>query len=185
MFNTLARFIFKFLGWQIDGALPANIYKCVFVVAPHYSWKDFFVGLGTRAMLRIPIGYLGKKELFDKPLLGWFFHKTGGTPVDRFSKNGMVADVAAVFASKKSWYLSMAPEGTRQNVPKLRSGFYHIAMAAGVPLVFVGFDLHNKTVKIAKEGFVPTGNYEADLKHIARFFKKIEPNKDWIARVLD
>lgn len=186
MFNIICRFFFKLFGWKVQGAIPAGLSKCVFIVCPHNTWKDFFIGLGTRATLWVPISYLGKKELFDNKLFGWFFYKTGGTPVDRFSKNGMVNDVAEIFATRKTFYLAMAPEGTRGDVQKLRTGFYYIAHKAQVPLVFVGFDFADKTVKINQVPFVTSGNIEQDLQAIARYFKTIGGSqKSWIKNYLE
>jgi 1-acyl-sn-glycerol-3-phosphate acyltransferase len=181
MFNSLCRFVFSLLGWKIQGKIPEGSPKALFVVCPHHSWKDFFLGLGTRAMLRIPISYLIKKEFFGNPILGWFFAKTGGTAVDRHSKNGMVQDVADVFAKRQQWYLAMAPEGTRQNVAKLRTGFYHIAHTAKIPIIFVGFEYPTRRVTIASELFYTSNNINDDLKKIAQHFAQIQgPQKSWI-----
>ncbi len=182
MFNYLCKIVFKLLGWKVIGTLPKTLNKAIFIVAPHYTWFDFFIGLGSRATLGIAIGYLGKKELFDNKLFGWFFYGTGGHPVDRFSKNGVVGSVTELFESKKELFIAMAPEGTRKNVEKLRTGFYYIALEAKVPLIFVGFEFPTKTVIFNEIPFYVTGNWEMDLKEIKAYFKTIKgKQKSWLS----
>jgi 1-acyl-sn-glycerol-3-phosphate acyltransferase len=114
--------------------------KYVIAVAPHTSWWDFPVGVLARSALHIEHArYLGKSQLF-KPPFGWIFRKLGGTPVDRSSSHDMVEQVVKIFNAHDEFVLALAPEGTRQKVQKLRTGFYYIAKGAGVPIVPVGFD---------------------------------------------
>lgn len=145
----------------------------VLAVAPHTHWIDVMVGFAARNALNIPHAtFLGKKELFKGPL-GWILRKMGGTPVDRFSKQGMVEQVTDLFAASDNFILGIAPEGTRKRVNSLRTGFYHIAKQAGVPIVPIGFDYKNKTVVVGK--FFFSGNDEAaDLEKIIAFYAGIQ-----------
>jgi 1-acyl-sn-glycerol-3-phosphate acyltransferase len=181
MFNLIVGFIFKLLGWKVLGQKPQGIKKAIFIVCPHYTWFDFLLGLGSRAIIKMPIGFLGKKELFDNKLYGWFFYATGGHPVDRFSTNGVVGSVKKLFDSKESLFVAIAPEGTRKNVSKLRTGFYYMALASKVPILFVGFEFPTKSIIFNPTPFYPTGNIEEDMKVIAAFFKTIKgKQKDWL-----
>ena len=151
----------------------------VLAVAPHTSWIDVMVGFAARNALNITHAkFLGKKELFVWPL-GWILRKMGGTPVDRFSKQGMVDQVAALFAANDAQHpvgnfmLGLAPEGTRKRVNSLRTGFYHIAKKAGVPIVPIGFDYEKKQVVIG-EIFFPGDDEAADLEKIIAFFATIK-----------
>jgi len=145
----------------------------VLAVAPHTSWIDVMVGFAARNALNITHAkFLGKKELFVWPL-GWILRKMGGTPVDRFSKQGMVDQVVALFASNENFMLGLAPEGTRKRVNSLRTGFYHIAKKAGVPIVPIGFDYERKLVVIG-EAFFPGNDETADLEKIIAFFSSIK-----------
>ena len=128
----------KLSGWKITGSYPYDIRKLVIIIAPHTSWRDVVVGLATRRVLKAKhIKFLGKKELFDGPF-GWWFRWIGGTPVDRFSKHGVVDQVVEMFNSHEKFTIGLAPEGTRKKVNKLRTGFYHIAVRANVPILMVG-----------------------------------------------
>ena len=65
-----------------------------------------------------------------------------------------------LFNENEHFVLAMAPEGTRAKVDKWRTGFYHCAAAANVPIVGVGLDFDQKTLFIHKP-FWPSGDIEA------------------------
>lgn len=148
-------------------------------VAPHTSMWDVVVGFATRNHLHITHAkFLGKKELFKGPV-GWLLRKLGGTPVDRQSKQGVVEQVAALFETNDKFLLALAPEGTRKRVDGLRSGFYHIAKRARVPILPVAFDFKNKQVVIDEPFYAE--DEEADIKKIIAFFAAHQgkhPEKD-------
>ena len=82
-------FLFKASGWKLVGNIPRDLKKTVVIVCPHATWKDFPIGLGARSLLRIPIYYWGKKELFESPF-GFIFSWLGGYPVNRGTKSNLV-----------------------------------------------------------------------------------------------
>lgn len=162
----------KLNRWKIAGKYPYDIKKMLLIIAPHTSWKDVVVGMAARSVLKAKIKFLGKKELFDGPF-GWLFRWQGGTPVDRFSSHGVVEQVVEKFNSNEKFVLGMAPEGTRKKVDKLRTGFYHIALKANVPVLMVGLDFSKKQV-VLSDPFFLTGNEEDDMKKIISFFAPIK-----------
>lgn len=146
------------------------------IVAPHTSWKDILVGFSSRAMLGIDDArFLGKKELFDGPF-GWLFRWLGGVPVDRFSSQGMVEQVVQMIQEHDSFLLGMSPEGTRKRVDKLRTGFYHIARNAGIPILMVGLDFGKKEM-VFGEPFLPSSDEAADMSKIIAFFAEFTGSK--------
>ncbi|MBH2003142.1 MAG: lysophospholipid acyltransferase family protein [Sphingobacteriia bacterium] len=160
-------------GWSIRGEFPYQLKKCVVIVAPHTSSWDFIIGLAVRSRLRLyHIRFMGKDALFRGPL-GFIFRKLGGFPVDRFHKNNMVEQVAGLFNTNDSFVLALSPEGTRKKVDRLRTGFYHIAVKAGVPIVMAGFDFGKKEISIAPP-FYPTGNMDADLNMIIGHYASLK-----------
>ncbi|AFK04956.1 phospholipid/glycerol acyltransferase [Emticicia oligotrophica DSM 17448] len=179
MLNWLFKIIFKASGWKLVNT-PKNLNKGLFAVAPHARTADFLIGLGTRAAMGINISYLGKAELF-RPPFGWIFRGLGGTPVYRSKSTNFVQQVAATFNAHEKLLVAIAPEGTRKNVSKLKTGFYYMAHAANVPIIMSGFDYPRKSIIFA-EPFMPTGNFEADMKqYFIPFFKSIHGfQKDWI-----
>ncbi|WP_420600989.1 lysophospholipid acyltransferase family protein [Flagellimonas sp.] len=170
--HKLSKFLyFKVLGWKLKGAFPDED-KCVVIVVPHTHWLDFFLGLLVRKVVNKEINYIGKKSLF-KPPFGWFFRWTGGAPIDRSKNSNTVESVAQIFNERKVFRFALAPEGTRKKVKALKTGFYHIAKKAGVPIVMVAFDFGRKQVKIS-EAFHPTDDIQKDFKEIRQFFKGVQ-----------
>ena len=173
MVRLILKLYWKLSGWKITGDFPYHLKKMVLAVAPHTSKEDIMVGFAGRNELHIPHAkFLGKQELFKGPL-GWVLRKLGGTPVDRFSKHGVVDQAAALFAANENFLLALAPEGTRKRVDSLRSGFYHIAKKAQVPILPVALDFKNKQVVVG-EPFFAGDNEEADFKKIIAFFSMYE-----------
>ena len=170
--HKLAKFIYyKILGWKLRGTFP-DVDKCVVIVIPHTHWYDFLLGLVVRKVVNKEINYIGKKSLF-KPPFGWFFRWTGGTPVDRSKSSNTVDSVVQIFKERAVFRFALAPEGTRKKVDTLRTGFYHIAQKAGVPIVMVAFDFGKKEVKIS-EPFHTTDDVTQDFKKIHDFYKGVK-----------
>jgi 1-acyl-sn-glycerol-3-phosphate acyltransferase len=173
MLHWFLKFYWKLIGWKIAGNFPYQYKKMVLAVAPHTSWIDVMIGFAARNELKIPHArFLGKKELFVGPL-GWLLRKLGGTAVDRHSKQGMVDQAVALFDNNENFLLGLAPEGTRKRVDKLRSGFYHIAKKAQVPILPVGLDFKNKQLVVGEPLFT-TDDEAGDLEKIIAFFSIIE-----------
>ena len=168
----LAKFIYyKILGWKLIGDFP-KINKAVFIVVPHTSWIDFFLGLLVRRVWNEEINFIGKKSLFKFPF-GWYFRWMGGAPIDRSKNNDTVAAIAAIFSERQKFRLSLSPEGTRKKVGEWKTGFYYIAKAAKVPVVLVAFDYGKKQIVISKPHY-PTNEKEADFKLYKSFFKGVK-----------
>ncbi|CAN5344033.1 1-acyl-sn-glycerol-3-phosphate acyltransferase [soil metagenome] len=163
---------FKGLNWKLHGRIDPGIKKCVVIVAPHTSWYDFFLGLLVRKILDVPTDFVAKKELF-KPPFGWYFRWVGGTPIDRSTKQNKVEAIIQIFNSKDVFRLAISPEGTRKKTERWKTGFYHVAREAQVPIIKVSFDYRLKEVKIAPP-FWTTNNMEEDLKNILSFYDGVE-----------
>lgn len=179
--NKVLAFIFTSLGWKVVGVVPAEVRKATFAVCPHNTWKDFILGLGLRAKIKRDIGFLGKAELF-KPPFGFIFKWLGGVPVARNTKQNIVDSYAKTVIEADDKLFSLAPEGTRGNVKKLRTGFYYISLKANIPIIRVGFDFPRKIVFFG-EPFIPSGDFNADMKkYFVPFFKQVQGfQKDWIS----
>ncbi|HMP91336.1 MAG TPA: 1-acyl-sn-glycerol-3-phosphate acyltransferase [Phnomibacter sp.] len=163
-------------GWQIQGCLPDHLKKAVIIVAPHTSSMDFIVGVAVRSVRRMQyVRFLGKAELF-KPPFGFIFRWLGGTPVYRSSQHNMVAQVVELFNSHENFIIALSPEGTRKKVERLRSGFYHIALQAKVPVVMAGLDFGKKQV-VFSSPFMLSGNQQADFAKIISFFGPLQGKK--------
>lgn len=161
--HRLASRCLRWLGWRVEGEAPA-FDKYVLIVAPHTSNWDFPVGLLVAFALRIEGYWMGKNTLFP-PVLGGVMRWLGGIPVDRSRSGNLVATMVAAFASQPKLTLVIPPEGTRSRVTRWKTGFYHIAIGAEVPIVLGFIDFGRKTAGI-KGVFQPTGDIEADLPRI-------------------
>jgi 1-acyl-sn-glycerol-3-phosphate acyltransferase len=159
---------FQLMGWKINGTIDGKISKCVMMVIPHTSWHDFYLGIFTRGILDLEMNFVGKKELFTFPL-NYYFRYMGGAPIDRTGNLNKVDAIAQLFDQKKVFRLAIAPEGTRKKVTELKTGFYYIALKAGVPIIPIAFDFSKKEVRIGKP-FYPTANSDEDIAVLCKHF---------------
>lgn len=163
-------FILRIAGWRTEGQLPA-IPKFVLVGAPHTSNWDLAYTLFITFVLRGKIYWMGKETLFRWPING-FFKWLGGIPIDRSKSKNVVAQSIQQFHENEKLILTIAPAGTRKKVEKWKSGFYHIANGANVPIVLGFLDYRRKVGGIGPVVY-PTGNFEADMKTIRAFFNGV------------
>jgi 1-acyl-sn-glycerol-3-phosphate acyltransferase len=158
----------KLVGWTVDDRLPDDP-KMVVVYAPHTSNWDFVYMLAAAYALDLHPNWMGKKELFWGPM-NWIFKKLGGISVDRSTKSNVVEQTAEAIRAGEGIILGIAPEATRSKASYWRSGFYHIARLAGVPVHFAYLDYPSKTAGIAP-GFTPSGDPDADMPIIQKFYQ--------------
>lgn len=141
--------------------------KAVLVAAPHTSNWDGINMLATAGYYRVKLSWMGKKSLTTGPF-GWLIKWLGCVPIDRSKQNDVVSVMAERFAAE-NMILAIPPEGTRSAAREWKTGFYHIARAAGVPLVLSVLDYGAKTVSLAAVVH-PSGDYTADLPVIQSFY---------------
>jgi len=168
---SLSKFVFEKAGWSYEGGLPAGVKKCVLVAAPHTSNWDFVVARLVFNFLGANVKMLIKKEAFFWPF-GYFLKKMGGIPIDRSKKNNSVDQIAKLFQEHDELIILFTPEGTRKHAPRWKRGFYFASEAADVPIVLGYVDYKSKTGGIVPEVFKKTGNMEADIEAIKRFYHK-------------
>jgi 1-acyl-sn-glycerol-3-phosphate acyltransferase len=164
----------RLLGWRVEGRFP-DLSKFVIIVAPHTSNWDFICALFCDLALDLEAGFLAKHTIFIGPFGGWL-RSLGGIPVVRSASHNVVSQVAAEFARRDRMVLAVAPEGTRRKVTTWKSGYWHIARAAGVPIVPVGLDFARKAAVIGPLHH-PTESIEADEAVFKKFFAVITPKR--------
>jgi 1-acyl-sn-glycerol-3-phosphate acyltransferase len=163
--RALGRWTLRVLGWRIQGALP-DLPKMVIIAAPHTSNWDFVVGIAVKQALGLRVTWLGKDSLFRGPLAP-LLKFLGGMPVDRAKSNDVVSQVVSEFARRDRMIVALAPEGTRKRVERWRTGFYHIAHGAGVPILPVMLNWGAHALQIG-EPFVTTGELDRDMAELQR-----------------
>jgi 1-acyl-sn-glycerol-3-phosphate acyltransferase len=171
--NTLLRVFsltfLKLTGWRVQGALPLRAQKSVLIAAPHTSNWDLPYTLMVAFVLRLNIYWMGKASLFRFPF-GPVMRWLGGIAVDRSKTNNLVlASAQAIQAADGVLQLIVPPEGTRSKTRYWKTGFYHIAVTAQVPIVMAYMDFQRKISGLGPM-LVPTGDLEADMAAIKAFY---------------
>lgn len=164
--------LLKVFGWRKEGQIP-DVPKFVVISAPHTSNWDLVLGLVLAFAFRVKVCWMGKDSLFRGPLSA-MFKWLGGIPVDRSRSTGMVAQAIRAFHESERMVMIIAPEGTRSPTLHWRSGFYHIARGAGVPIALGFLDYRRKAAGIGPL-IIPTGNIDADMRDIRAFYAGITP----------
>jgi 1-acyl-sn-glycerol-3-phosphate acyltransferase len=165
--SAVSRALLGAWGWRIEGEFPERP-KMVAIVAPHTSNWDFVVGILAVFAIGIRVRFLGKHTLFKGPL-GAFMRWCGGMPVNREAPQGLVPQAVEAMAKAPAMLLAIAPAGTRSSTKPWKSGFYHIAVAARVPIFPVVFDGAARTIRLLP-AFQPSGDYEADLLELKSLY---------------
>jgi 1-acyl-sn-glycerol-3-phosphate acyltransferase len=168
--RLLAILFLKMVGWRKEGSLP-HIPKYVMILAPHTSNWDFPIGLAIAFDLKLRAHWLGKDRFFRWPFHG-FFRWLGGIPIDRSKSCDVVAQMVQVFKERARLTMVLAPEGTRKKATHWKSGFYHIARGANVPIVLAFLDYLRKAGGIGPI-FNPTGDIETDMEYIRAFYATV------------
>lgn len=170
--RALLLWLYRLKGWKLAGQAPLAK-RFVIIGAPHTSNWDFIFFLGATHELGIEPHFMGKHSLFRWPMRRFMFDM-GGVPVDRSTGGNYVEAMIDEYARREVFALVIAPDGTRRAVGGWRSGFYHIALGAGVPIVPAWVD--NRTMRggIGPE-IMPSGDYRADLARIAEFYRSVMP----------
>jgi 1-acyl-sn-glycerol-3-phosphate acyltransferase len=166
----LGRAWMGFFGWRVEGGLPETK-KFVFIAAPHTSNWDLPFMLATAYILGVKISWMGKHTLFEGPF-GWFMRALGGIPVNRTAPQGLVQQVAEIFHRSDTLILAIPPEGTRKKVAYWKSGFYHIARTAQVPIGLSFLDFGRKVAGLGPL-ITPTGDVRADMEKVRAFYRDI------------
>ncbi|MES2317654.1 MAG: 1-acyl-sn-glycerol-3-phosphate acyltransferase [Pseudomonadota bacterium] len=176
--NTLMRGLSSFglraLGWRTEGLTPEQIAaypKFVLIAAPHTSNWDFPITLMVCFVLRLKVYWMAKASLFAWPIR-WLSRWLGGIAIDRSATNNTVQNTIAAFAARAALAVLVAPEGTRGKVTHWKTGFYHMAHGAGVPIALAYLDFKHKTGGIGRM-FHTTGDIGADMAEIQQFYSGI------------
>ena len=165
--RLIAVLILKIIGWKAIGKEIEN-QRFVLIGAPHTSNWDFPLMLLIVLKLRLQVFWMGKHTLFPFPF-GWLMKWLGGIPINRSKSHNVVNDTVRLYRENPQLVVLVPPEGTRSKVTHWKSGFYHIANNAGVPILLGYVDAGRKEAGLA-DFFQPTGDIEADMLAIRSFY---------------
>jgi 1-acyl-sn-glycerol-3-phosphate acyltransferase len=155
----LCRAYLALVGWKVRGEWP-SFQKVILLAAPHTSNWDGLLMLVVAGAYRIKLKWMGKKSLVSGPF-GGVMRALGVLPVDRSAKNGLVGSVSEAILQTDDVVLAISPEGTRTRVTEWKKGFYLIAHAANVPIVFSVLDFKTKILTISG-WLMPSGDFDRD-----------------------
>lgn len=159
--------ILRLTGWRIVLAQPVPL-RCVVVFYPHTSNWDFPIGLLAKWATCIHFRFVGKDTLFKGPF-AVILDRWGGIPVNRREPSGFIGQMTAAFERHPDFRLVIAPEGTRRRTAYWKSGFYHLARAARVPVALAFIDYRRREIGVG--GYVDLGgDVAADMAAIAAFY---------------
>jgi 1-acyl-sn-glycerol-3-phosphate acyltransferase len=159
--------LLRLCGWRNSFVWPPEP-KGIIVVYPHTSNWDFPIGLTFRIGHDLPANWIGKTEMFRRPFRG-LLERLGGIPVDRRRSSGFIDALVKEFGRRDWMWVAITPEGTRSHTEHIKSGFYQLALAANVPVVFAYIDYATRTVGM--DTYVRfTGDEERDLDVMRRFY---------------
>jgi len=166
--KLLSRLILKLIDWKLDERVPET-QRYVMIAYPHTSNWDFILGMLAKWSMGLPINWVAKHSMFWGPFKPMFI-AMGGVPLNREKSTGFIQKNIELFAQREHFILGLMPEGTRSRTDHWKTGFYHIAHGANVPIVFAYMDYKNKIIGIG--GMMKTsGDIHADLDIIKDFYK--------------
>ncbi|EPF72243.1 1-acyl-sn-glycerol-3-phosphate acyltransferase [Acinetobacter indicus] len=177
MFEKLAEQSLGLMGWEIDNHWPLDLDQCVMIAAPHTSnWDALYARLALKALgvnVRLTI-----KDSYMKFPLGPFVRAMGGIGIDRRPKAAgeqrpsMVQLMSDLFKQHPKLVMLVTPEGTRAKQEQWKTGFYHVAVTAGVPIALAYMDYAQKKCGVGKIVY-PSGDMEKDMAEIMAFYASI------------
>lgn len=159
--------LLRLFGWRSVLVWPTEP-RGVIIVYPHTSNWDFIIGMLFRIGHGLPANWIGKAEMFPQPFAG-VLKRLGGIPVDRRRATGFLDALLEEFRRRDWIWVAIAPEGTRSRADHLKSGFYQLAVAAGVPVALGYIDYSSRTVGIDTY-LRMSGERDADLARIRDFY---------------
>lgn len=170
IFKWVARFVLWVMGWKFQG-FPPDRAKMVMIGTPHTSNLDVFLMVMMSWSLGIRVSYLVANDL---PFpLNYLSVWSNGIQIDRNNPNSnTVQQVVEYMNGVDKCILMIAPEGRLRKVKYWGSGFYYIALGAGLPIVPGYMDYPSKTIGLTDE-FFPSGDIEADMAMLREFYAGI------------
>ena len=169
----IASALLKAAGWRTVGEIP-NIPQAVVLALPHTSNVDGIYAIPSLFALDLKISIMGKHTLFKVPVFAQLLRWIGVIPIDRGNKGSVLQASIDKFKTGKPLFLGLAPEGTRQYTESWKSGFYYLAVGAGVPILPVAMDYKTKEIRFMSLVY-PSGDIDADLPKIYAQYQGVIP----------
>jgi len=169
MKKIIALIVFWIMGWKTEMTDIETAKKSVMIAAPHTSNWDlvYMVGVFWKHKLKVKFFI---KDSYTKGIHGGYFRWLGGIGINRKKSGNMIETAAKLFEKENEIIIIIPPEGTRKRVEKWKTGFYHIAKKANVPVSYGFLDYKEKIGGVG--GYINlTDSFESDMKIIQTFYK--------------
>ncbi len=170
MVKLVARWFLRLTGWEAEGSRPEES-RFVLIAAPHTSNWDLPYLLAFAVIYDVRVSWMGKHQLF-RPPIGWVMRRLGGIPIVRHQRRNMVDQMLRAFEERDEFALVVPVEATRARTPHWKSGFYHIASQAGVPIVMSYLDYQRKRGGFGPAVY-PSGDLRRDMDEFRAFYEPI------------
>ena len=171
LLRGLARLVLRLGGWTVRGEIP-RARKFIVIAYPHTSNWDVPWTLAISLVYRVHIHWMGKSTLFRGPM-GPIMKWLGGIPIVLGESRNVVRQAIDAFDACDELIIVIAPEANRAYVEKWKTGFYHIAAGAGVPIV-LGFLDYARREGGYLDTFLPSGDLRRDLEAIRAAYRGIK-----------
>jgi cytidylate kinase len=137
--RVIARAIIRI---RVEGDLSAIPESGPLIIAANHasSADPVLIGAFLNGRLHRPLNWLGKRELVEMPIIGWFMREAGIHPVDRATAD-VGAFRTAIRVLESGNILTVFPEGTRSPdgvLQEVREGVAVLALRSGAPVLPVG-----------------------------------------------
>lgn len=170
--SSLSSRALELAGWELETAVP-DVARCVVLAAPHTSNWDGVLLLAIAPLIDHPLAWMIKDEWLRGPL-GMVLRRLGAVGIDRSKHTNVVQAMIDELDRRDDLWVVIPPEGTRRRADTWKSGFYHIARGAEVPVVPAYLDYRRR-----RAGFgAPielTGAVRADMDRVRGFYAERAP----------
>jgi len=169
--RSIGRLLLSVFRWQVEGKVY-NAPKFVMVLAPHTSMWDFFIAHTSMMAVGFHSSWLIAARYTWWPL-GVIMRSLGGIPIHRSASHNVVSQIVKKFNDNDKLLLSLFPEGTRKKVGHWKTGFWHIAVQAGIPIQLISFDYDNR-ITTCGPVIKPSDSIEADMERIQKYYQNVQ-----------
>lgn len=168
MKKLIARAFRKF--YPLEMITPPLPRKAIVIGAPHTSMMDAVLMLMAFWYAERPMKFMVKNQAADLPIIGSLIRRLGGVSIERSKHHGVVEQVIEKANAADDFLLVIAPKGTRAQRKYWKSGFYHIAKGANIPVVYGFIDTSTKQYGWEDQAHTLTGNIRTDMDDIRAFY---------------
>lgn len=170
--TSLSSLSLRLAGWEFETPGP-TVKRCVVLAVPHTSNWDGLLLLALARSIDLQMSWMIKDDWLRGPM-GVLLRRLGAVGIERGRATNVVQAMIDELGRRDELALVIPPEGTRSRADAWKSGFYHIALGAGVPVVPGYLDYGRKRAGLGAPIDL-TGDMRADMDAIRAFYARIAP----------